>query len=110
MKDEYYKNHGYSKYFITEVSEEAKSKYNAQVGQFRGRAYLTLEDPKEIVGISYSEDRINATALFTVGMIETPFYHLSYDEEQNKCPIGETQKRKATFVKYDTGWVFDHVE
>ena len=75
----------------------ARNRYDAA----NRMAIVTEFIPKEIIGVSISEDGKRAEVIFKGKFMPTPFYGIRGYNSSCKLESGE---RTVTLVKYDTGW------
>ena len=80
----------------------AIQKYNLGTGFNSFKIDLLKFIPKQISGISYSDEGNRAVILFTGDYVPTPFYKIK--AKKTRCHKSKNIERKATFVRYDTGW------
>lgn len=95
-----YKNYGETNESVSfSITGEGAERYEHNTY----RTAITEERPQEIVGMSKVDERTTIVA-FRVKVEATPFYVLASEYGETKCPLGGTNEREVTFVKYDTGW------
>lgn len=83
-------------------TNKAKQEYEVGPGFASFVAAVLKFEVTDIVGISHQEDGNKAEVIFKGNLQQTPFYNVM--TKKKNCKIQYGVERKATFVKFDTGW------